>query len=317
MRAADPNGKRLKLLAVGATPDRWPHWNAAVARIAGAEIDYITLHHYARGEEQGPLDEEYGMTVSAPSRIQDLIAASRREIDANAPAGKKIPISFDEWNVVHRRTAAPKIMGRIVGHPMLAPAAPPGGGGRQNYALADGLYAAGFFNVVIRNADHVTMANQAQLVNLLGLIETSDTDCYGTPEYLAFKLYVDHSGPVALPTTAEGPTFRVPTQGNMPARPDEPVLDVAATADRERRRLWLHVVNRDPAQAVDATIDLGGRRVSRAVEHAMVAPHPWARNGFGSKETVRIESRPVEWNGRGAHTFSACSATCLEIELGE
>lgn len=313
MRAADPDGKRLKLLAVGATPDRWPHWNAALARIAGAEIDYITLHHYARGDEQGPLDEEYGMTVSAPSRIGDLIAASRQAIDANAPHGKRIPISFDEWNVTHRRTATPKIMGRVVGHPMLAPAAPPPGGGRQNYALADGLYAAGFFNVVIRNADHVTMANQAQLVNLLGLIETSDTDCYGTPEYLAFKLYVDHSGPVALRVSAEGPTFNVPAQGNMPARRGEPLLDVAATADRDGRRVWLHVVNRDPSEAVSGSIDVG-HPIRRASEHVILGSHPWARNSFGNKDNVRIVSGPAELTD-GTYRFRAHSVTSLELEL--
>ncbi|HEY3107262.1 MAG TPA: alpha-L-arabinofuranosidase C-terminal domain-containing protein, partial [Chloroflexota bacterium] len=330
MRAADAfgarngasgAGRRLKLLAVGATPDRWPDWNAAVARIAGEEIDYITLHHYARADDATPPEDEYLMTVSAPARIDDLIAASRQAIDANAPRGRRIPICFDEWNVAHRRAAAGKIGLRNVGHPalgyqaQLARLAGLGGGGRQNYALADGLYAAGFFNVMLRNADHVTMANQAQLVNLLGLIETSDTDCYGTPEYLAFRLYVDHAGPVAVPASVEGPTFAVPAMANMPARPAEPLLDVAATGDADGRRLWLHVVNRDPTQSVSASVDLGGRRVARATAHVLAGPHPWARNGFASKESVRIASQAAEWDGRAPYSFPACSATSLEIEL--
>jgi alpha-N-arabinofuranosidase len=316
-----PQGRRLKLLAVGATPDRWPDWNAAVARIAGEEIDYITLHHYARADEATPPEDEYLMTVSAPSRIHDLIAASRQAIDANAPRGRRIPISFDEWNVAHRRAAVGKIGLRNVGHPalgyqaQLARLAGLGAGGRQNYALADGLYAAGFFNVVLRNADHVTMANQAQLVNLLGLIETSDSDCYGTPEYLAFRLYVDHAGPVAVPASVEGPTFAVPGMGNMPARAAEPSIDVAATRDADGRRLWLHVVNRDPAQSVSASVDLGGRAVVRATAHVLAGPHPWARNGFGRKESVRISSQAAEWDGRAPYSFPACSATSLELEL--
>jgi alpha-N-arabinofuranosidase len=317
MRAASPNTP-LRLLAVGGTPDRWPDWNAAVARIAGAEIDYVTLHHYARADEHTPPEDEYVMTVTAPSRIADLIAASRRALDGAAPGGRRIPISFDEWNVTHRAQPSPRPPRRVPDAHALAfqaRAGARGGGERQNYALADGLYAAGFFNVMLRNADHVTMANQAQLVNLLGLIETSDVDAYGTPEYLAFKLYVDHSGPVAVPVTSQGPTFDVPTIGNMPARRGEPFLDVAATADRERRRVWLHVVNRDPDRARSAEIDLGGRALGLVVAHTIVGPHPWARNSFANKENVRLESEPVELSGDGRYSFPAASATALEIEL--
>lgn len=297
MRAADPVGERLKLLAVGATPDRWPGWNEAVARIAGSEIDYITLHHYARADEQTAPDDEYRMTVSAPSRIHDLIVASRQAIDANAPSNKRIPISFDEWNVVHRRAGAP--------HP------------RQNYALADGLYAAGFFNVMLRNADHVTMANQAQLVNLLGLIETSPTDAYGTPEYLAFQLYAGHSGRVSLRSEVESPVFSVPAIGNLPAHPAEPYLDVAATYDPFRHRLWLHAVNRHPREGVVAELDLVDTREHAphiVSAHLLEGPDPWARNNFGSKDRVRLQSISVDAPG-SSFTFPACSATSLEIAL--
>jgi len=319
MRSADPNGARLKLLAVGATPDRWPDWNAAVARIAGAEIDYITLHHYARADDDAPPEVDYQMTVTAPARIADLIAASRAAIDANAPHGRKIPISFDEWNVAHRRNMVPRIT-RNVGGPALGQQAlmarlgAAASGGRQNYALADGLYAAGFFNVVLRNADHVTMSNQAQLVNLLGLIETSDTDAYATPEYLAFKLYVDRSGPIAVRVVVDGPTFDVPATGNMPARHAEPCLDVAATRDRDSRRLWLHVVNRDPIRDLAARIDLGSQTVRAATGHLITGPDPWARNSFANKDNVAICSRAVEWRD-GEVTFPACSATSLELEF--
>lgn len=322
MRAADPDGARLKLLAVGATPDRWPGWNEAVARIAGAEIDYITLHHYARADEDTPRDDEYWMTVSAPARIADLIAASRAAIDAHAPAGRRIPIAFDEWNVSHRnagpaKVAQPNAEWRMLqAQARLSGLVGTAGPRRQNYALADGLYAAAFFNVLLRNADHVTMANQAQLVNLLGLIETSDTDAYGTAEYLAFRLYVEHRGAVALRVAAESPTFDTRAMGDMPARHGEPYLDVAATRDADGRRLWLHVVNRHPHLPMDTTIDLSGAAAVAATAWVLTGPHPWARNSFASKETVRISSSEAPWGEGGRHTFPPCSATSLEIELG-
>lgn len=378
MRAVDP---RLKLLAVGGMPDRWPDWNAALARIAGAEIDYITLHHYARDNADTPPDESYAMTVSAPDRIADLIARSRRDIDANAPAGKFIPISFDEWNVAHRRLHAggeesrnpaavttpavdisiismtePRLLA-LAGSESFALAAPdttagpiadeprspgetddePGadyeagrwqrflnslssyattrGPGRQNYALADGLYAASFFNVMLRNADHITMANQAQLVNLLGLIETSPTDCYGTPQYLAFQLYVDHAGAQALPVEVESPTFDVPRVSTMPARQGVAYLDVAASYDPEGKRLFLHVVNRHPSEPAEVEIELSGLTAGgTTTAHELNGPHVWARNTFADHERVGIQSRPGgPAAGRLRHQFAPHSATSLEI----
>ena len=375
MRAVDP---RLKLLAVGAMPDRWPGWNGAVARIAGGEIDYITLHHYARDDRHTRPDDAYHMTVSAPERIADLIARARADIDANAPAGKHIPISFDEWNVGHRRRdettadsdlppavdawivsmtdprilrlaamgtftvegVAPGVTGSSITEDVDAAGAPDDQVAtnydlerwrrfldgltrrmarravpRQNFALADGLYAAGFFNVMLRNANHVTMANQAQLVNLLGLIETSQTDCYGTPEYLAFQLYVDHAGSQALPVQVDSPTFDVPRVSNMPARQGVSYIDVAASYDPDGKRLFLHVVNRHPSEPADVQIEIGGLAPSGAVTaHELNGPDIWARNTFEDRHVVCLESRTGGSAGPGfRHQFPAHSATSLEI----
>ena len=300
MRAADArsgaDGRRLQLLAVGVFPvptfEGYPLWNRTVARIAGAEIDYITLHHYTFLDERTPREDEYRAKVSAPSRIADLIAVSRREIDAHAADGRRIPISFDEWDAPRRRCTEEE----------------PG-----HWSLTEGVYAAGLFNVFLRNADHVTMANQTMVANVGGFIETSDTDAVGTPKYLAFMLYVEHSGPVAVRAEVESPTFDVRAVGNMPARRGEPYLDVAATRDRDGRRLWLHVVNRHPREAIEAQIDLGGATVREATAHVLTGPEPWAWNSFASKNTVCITSSAVEW-GR-AVSFPACSATSLELVL--
>ena len=386
MRAVDP---RLKLLAVGGMPDRWPDWNGAVARIAGAEIDYITLHHYARDTRATSADDSYAMTVSAPDHITDLIDQSRRDIDANAPDGKFIAISFDEWNVAHRgrheqpvgtnieevvasEVAVSAVAEPAAGSPAVSPAGlaptdlagsevmavaettasdvvamafdmPPPvttatryaperwqrymSGlaeyasqqrrilGRQNYALADGLYAASFFNTMLRNANHITMANQAQMINLLGLIETSQTDCYGTPQYLAFQLYVDHAGARALPVDVDGPTFDAPAVGNMPARQGVPYLDIAASYDPERGRLFLHVVNRHPSEPAEVEIDVQGLSPTGTMTaHELNGPGPWARNTFADHSVVRIESHAASLASRRfTRRFPAHSATSLEI----
>jgi alpha-N-arabinofuranosidase len=186
---------------------------------------------------------------------------------------------------------------------------------RQQYALADGLYAAGVFNMLLRHAGHVTMANQAQLVNLLGLIETTPTTAYPTGEYRAFSLYVAHIGPVAIAVQAEGPTFAVRPIGTMPARPREPYLDVAATRDRDGRRLWLHVVNRHPQLAITTRIDLDGAVVAESILHVLQGRGPWSRNTPENQEVVTIRHERMDWDGTAPIAFPACSASSLEIVL--
>ncbi|MCC6627997.1 MAG: hypothetical protein IT340_11410 [Chloroflexi bacterium] len=374
MRAVDP---RIKLLAVGAMPDRWPGWNEVVARIAGAEIDYITLHHYATSRRRTPAGAAYAMTVAAPERIEELIVRSRRAIDENAPAGKRIQISFDEWNVAHQRTIRPedvrsdevdagdpsamlppidtlpvRQIARVAreafafdGVPMaeslplgpdevhddasasyaprrwehfraaLIKSQAEGGLARQNYALADGLYAASFFNVMLRHADHITMANQAQMVNLLGLIETSQTDAFGTAEYLAYQLYVDHAGRQSLPIQADGPTFDAPAVGTMPARAAVPYVDVAASYDPDGHRLFVHVVNRHPTDELEAEIAITGLEpVGAATVHRLTGPGPWARNTFDQHRRVHLEHMPA--GAAAARLTLRCPAhTATSLEL--
>jgi alpha-N-arabinofuranosidase len=291
MRAVDP---QIKLLAVGATPDRWPCWNETVVRIAGDLIDYLTLHHYARDDQDTPPDVAYLMTVAAPEYLADLIAASRQAISAHAPAGRFIPIAFDEWNVVHRWGTT---------H------------GRQNYALADGLYAAGFFNLLLRQADHITMANQAQMVNVLGLIETSPTDCYGSAEYLAFLLYREHVGAQSLPVQVTSPTFEAPAVGNMPARSHVPWLDAAATFDPAGHRLVLHLVNRHPTDPIETTLDVCGLRLGdSATLYILTGPDVWARNTFANKHhlTITTETQPL---GPAPHRLLVPARSAVAVNI--
>jgi alpha-L-arabinofuranosidase len=370
MRAVDP---RLKILAVGAMPDRWPGWNKTVARIAGDEIDYITLHHYARESPGTDPATAYLLTVAAPERIEDLIGRSRRDIDAGSP-GKAIPISFDEWNVAHRNLyqaadvptddpverlppldtlplrqiarAAQETFAlmplpagvteadpddELRGDEVAATYTPrrwtlfltglrkyiaqAGGMTRQNYALADGLYAASLFNVFLRHADHVTMANQAQMVNLLGLIETSQTDCYGTPQYLAYQLYVDHGQGRSLAVRVEGPTFDQPGAGNMPARPGVPWVDVAASHDPAGARLVLHIVNRHPTEELEAEIAIDGLApAGTATAHVLHGAEVWTRNSHDDHRRVTLTSRPAgAASARMTVRLPAHSATALDL----
>jgi alpha-L-arabinofuranosidase len=289
MRAVDPS---LILLAVGDMPDQPGEWLETVTKLAGEYIDLMTVHHYTRVPADVDELAQDAMAVACPDHIETLLVETRRILDQLGPQGHEIAISFDEWNVTH-----------------------PMPGHRQNYALRDGLYAAGMFNAFQRQCRSVTMTNIAQMVNLLGVIETSPTDVYGTPIFHAFKLYVDHCGEVALKTVVESETFDVPAFSNIPALKGVSYLSASATLDSQRHLICLAVVNRHSSADLAATIEAGGVAANaQAQVWEMNGPSMGSRNTFNAHDTVTSRAKgTVAAGSRFSYTFPAHSLTMIEI----
>ena len=233
--------------------------------------------------------------TACPLHIETELVDTAKMLDDLAPPGHRIDISFDEWNVVHRGT-----------------------GGRQNYALRDGLYAAGMFNAFQRQSDRVKMANIAQLVNLLGVIETTKTGVYGTPIYWAFRLYQEHCGTQALQTETSGcPTFDLEAMGVIPAMQAVPYLEAAGSLSADGKRLSLAVINRHATEALEAEIAVANAKLIGHVQaHVLDGPDMGARNSVEEPERVGIvdggsasATSPLLWR------FAPHSATVLVCEL--
>ncbi|CAA9507151.1 MAG: hypothetical protein AVDCRST_MAG05-2798, partial [uncultured Rubrobacteraceae bacterium] len=94
------------------------------------------------------------------------------------------------------------------------------------------------------------------------------------------------------------------------------VLDVSATRDEGGRTLTLVVVNRDPENAVETTIQLTDATFDgSATAYEVTGDDPAATNDFG-KERVGVTERTVDASGADLqHTFPACSVTVLRAGL--
>jgi len=306
MRAVDPN---IKLLAVGDMPNQPGDWTRIVTEVAGEYIGYMTVHHYATSSKCWPrpdcdcwtpeieVDENvYAMTVAAPQRVSELLTETRRVLDEASPDGRFIAISLDEWNVIHPYAPERKT--------------------RQNYALRDGLYAAGMLNMLRRQCRSVTMANLSMMVNSLAAIETSQTGVYGSPTFHVFKLYVHHSGPIALATEVQCDTFDVPPVGNMPAMNDVSYLDCSATRSEDGKTLYLAVVNRHRTDDIEAEVVINGADLEGSAEvYELNGPDALARNSFDDPNRVSVASLGTERiSNRFLRVFPAHSVTVLEMK---
>jgi alpha-N-arabinofuranosidase len=274
MRQADPS---IHIVAVGDGPhtdqpdDPARLWNEAVLREAGALIDYLSFHIYQPNQEgwkeSYDADALHHTVCAAPLDVEAIVGRMARQIEALAPGGR-IGVALDEWNL------------------WLAP--PPGAATmhRLIYTLRDALYVAGMLNVFHRCCRTLTLANLAQLVNVLPAIVTDEQRAYATPIYYPFLMYRQMEK-LAVHAQVQVRAFNSEALGNIQAHRSVPYLDVTATRDEPGQRLVLGVVNRHPTLPVEATVHwrgLGPLRTARA--WILSSTDPLAANSFDAPNQV-------------------------------
>ena len=276
MRAVDKN---LRIVAVGdkvlsdAPDDPGRRWNQVVLQQAGDLINDISFHLYQpdRGGwlERYDLDALHHTICAAPLDVEAIIRRIDEQIALYSP-GRKIGVAFDEWNQWISPPPEASSMHQLV------------------YTLRDGLYAAGMFHAFHRQCNALSMANLAQLVNVLPAIVTDDRRAYPTPLYHAFWLY-QHMQPLALRSQVTVQTFDSPALGNIAAHQAVPYLDATATHSRDETRLVLGLINRHPQRRMRAQVALRGTAgyQSRAAWR-LSGSHALAFNSFEQPDAVRV-----------------------------
>jgi len=290
MKVVDPN---IKIIAVGADD---PEWDIEVIKTAGKYIDYISNHQYLGSED-------YYETVASVYWVEKRLKILNSVIEIARPLAKeeeKIKIALDEWNIWYRTT--------------------PGSLQEENYALKDGLFAAGVFIVLHRLCRSVTMANLAQLVNVLGAIHVEKQGLYFTPIYKAFELFTNHSGSVALDTFIQSETYDIEGEGRFDRGVkfklhNVPYLDASATLSENEKKLFLAAVNYHEDKEIDCLIHLEGFSTSaEAKTSELNGPDAMATNDFENPERVKIKTGMIK-NAGSKFTYNFPPHSCTVIEF--
>lgn len=236
MRTIDP---WIELVACGSSSSgmaTFGEWERVVLEEAYDQVDHISAHAYYRR-----LDEDLPSFLASAvdmDRVIDDVVATADAVRARKRSGKRLTVSFDEWNVVTAAGAAaleweeaPRIQ-------------------EDEYTVADAVVVGTLLHSLLRHADRVAIACQAQLVNVLGLIRTEP----GGPAW---------AQSIALPfrevrRLAAGEVLRVGGRSDRHRttqydRVD--TVDAAATWDDDAGVLALFVANRDPDAA--ASLECG------------------------------------------------------------
>ncbi|HET9871216.1 MAG TPA: alpha-L-arabinofuranosidase C-terminal domain-containing protein [Propionibacteriaceae bacterium] len=135
--------------------------------------------------------------------------------------------------------------------------------GEGNYDVTDAVVVGTLLNSLLRHGDRVAIANQAQLVNLLGMISTQERGpAWRQSIFFPFA---------AMANTARGDILRASVTSDRYSTSrygDADLVDASATWDADRGVVALFLANRGLDQRADVDVTLRGlspERISTAV----------------------------------------------------
>jgi len=293
MKAVDPS---IKLVAVGAD-DRYPGWTETVLRRAGGYMDYLSIHLYFTGcfpEEGGSEIKEdlksYRRIIASSYLFGDVLRRVGETIKSVLGEDHGVGIAFDEWNLWW---SFEQLL-------------------HANHCLRDGLWAASVLNRMIRMSDVVKMANLAQLVNVLGIIQTRGGEVFQTAIYEVVKLYRENTRGLAVSTEVTAPRFPYEPLGILRERGEVPYVDCAATRSEDGRSLTLFLVNFHPKKDMPAEIEVPKLRTfQKLVIKEINGPGIHAKNDFGGSEITLIEKEYTQLPEKIEYKLPAHSITAM------
>jgi alpha-N-arabinofuranosidase len=174
-------------------------------------------------------------TFALPVELGRRLHAMQRQVNDNPAFAGKTHIAFTEWLYISDRNDAPRDtnMGGAIG-------------------------AAAFFNMLVKNADIVPIADMTGIMEMAGIWKKR-SQVYASPAYYVFQMYASADVVRPVHVVADSGEYSV-HQGisRLPEIADVPYLDVVAAKNDAGDTLTLFVVNRHLTRDFVTDIRIGG-----------------------------------------------------------
>ena len=267
LRHVDPNAE---LVACGFENE----WNEKLVATLAPHLnllDHLSIHRYwvNGGPELDFSDEQYYALLAEAQATEKFIEETAQIIHNARDGENKIKIALDEWGVWHPearewgpRTATQRTPTTY----------------EQAGTLRDALAAGIAFEIFHRHCNVLSMANLAQIANVLHApIQTQGDAMWLTPTYYAFQLHKPHIGATALQVEMDSDA-------------------VSATASRSEQSIQTTVINRHLHESASVKIFCIDAREN---VHAklLTAEKPNATNSAEFPERVKPVALRVERDG--------------------
>ncbi|KQP57408.1 alpha-N-arabinofuranosidase [Agreia sp. Leaf283] len=274
MKWIDPG---IELVAAGSSNADMPTfgtWEKTVLEHGIDVFDHISLHAYYE-ETNGDVDSFLASGVGLDRYIRRVADIIRETLDAHG-SDRTIGISVDEWNVWNQTRfneidKPPLFAGGWNEHPRII---------EDEYTVTDAVVVGSLLMSLLRNSDVVSMANLAQLVNVIAPIRSEpDGPAWRQTTFHPFALTARFAQGSVVRSTVEADEQSTAGYGAVP------LLDAVALADGDETTLLL--VNRSTTEALEVAVDVEGAPVA-SVLHQRTLGVP----DGGSRHSSNSQSEP-------------------------
>jgi alpha-L-arabinofuranosidase len=295
MRMVDPT---IELVACGSSNSNiatFASWEATTLAHCYDLVDYVSLHNY-----YDPLPTDLptflGSSVDLDRSIRAIVATADH-VGARLKSSRRLRLSVDEWNVWHQSRFAGQHTLAYDDDPALI---------EDVYDVADAVVVGSLLITLLRHADRVGIACQAQLVNVIAPILTREGG--GAWPQTIFHPFEQAArwatGDVLLVAPDVG-SYDTELHGEVP------LVDATATHDPDTGDLTVLCVSRSVDEPVELSVDVrafpDARVVAATVLHDedvrarnseeqpdRVRPRPLTGAAIDDG-TLRIQLPPVSW----------------------
>lgn len=289
---------RIERIACGPNEGNY-EWTEVLMKNVGNRMHGLALHYYTlptgnwrggKGHATQFGEDMWFATLQRTLHMEELVTKHSAIMDKYDPQ-KRIGLVVDEWGTWYDVEAGSN----------------PGFLFQQS-TLRDALVAALNLHIFQAHADRVTMANIAQIINVLqSVILTDKEKMILTPTYHVFEMFNVHQGATSLPVVLQTPDY-VLNEKKIPA--------VSASASRDKSgRIHLSFANCDPNRPATVDCTLSGATAKSVVGRVLTAPAMNTHNTFAAPESIKpAPFAGALWTGATlAVTLPAKSVVILEL----
>ncbi len=292
-------GNRITRVAGGSNGDDL-NWTETLMANAGKQMDGLSLHWYTlptgnwkkKGSATEFAEAAWMSTLRHTLHMEELLTKHSAIMDKYDPE-KRVGLVVDEWGTWYDAT----------------PGTNPGFLQQQN-TLLDAIVAGLNLHLFQNHADRVSMANIAQMVNVLQAMILTDKDkMVLTPTYHVFEMYKVHQGATSLPVALSTPDY-VLGADKIPA--------VSAAASRDAAgKVHLSLVNANPNSAITVSCTLAGLTAKSVSGRVITSAAMQDHNTFSAPEVVKpqpFNGAKVDASGQLTVALPAKSVVVLTLE---
>lgn len=275
----DCGDNHLYKIACGPSSDDY-HWTEELMkRINRWHARAISLHYYTvpgdwehKGSATEFDDKEYYITIQKTLHIADIID-KHLEIMDKYDSEHDISLIVDEWGTWYD----------------VEPGTNPGFLYQQN-TIRDAIVAAANLNIFNARCDRISMANIAQMVNVLqAMILTEGKDIVKTPTYYVFGMYKNHQGAELVESSVDEVTV---------GSDDISVGAVSQSVSVKDDTVTITLSNASLNDEVEVKIEFSENVLfTRPVEITVLTGDVHACNTFDNPENIVPEHMTDDWNG--------------------